>query len=125
MSTDRHPELADLLAGGEDASIEPCSPGCPLPTAHRLWPAWRDLDIWRARVDAELPGEMGRLLPELWQMWNSQELPEEAAAPGASSLDGAIGDRLSDEEMALLMEDLYRAVFALGAAWAQGRDRSP
>jgi hypothetical protein len=129
-----HPELEALLGnddgtadppGGDDLTIEPCSPSCQLPAAHNLWPAWRDLEVWRSRVDAELPGEMSRLLPELWQMWRGGELPAEDAAPGASSIDAAVDDRLSPEDFALLLEDLYRAVFALGASWAQSRDQAP
>lgn len=134
MSVNPHPGLEVLLgddgspagqAPPDDLAIEPCSPACPLPAAHSLWPAWRDLELWRSRVDAELPGEMNRLLPELWQLWRGLELSEEEAAPGSSSLDAAVDDRLSREDLTLLVEDLYRAVFALGAGWAQSRDRTP
>jgi hypothetical protein len=134
MSKNPHPEL-DVLLGSDDQppgepapgdlSIEPCSPGCQLPAAHSLWPAWRDLELWRTRVDEELPGEMSRLLPELWQMWRGLELPGEDPAPDASSLDAAVDDGLSREDFALLLEDLYRAVFALGAGWAQSRAQAP
>jgi hypothetical protein len=134
MGIDPHPGLEVLLgeegsrnghALPDDLAIEPCSPTCRLPAAHSLWPAWRDLELWRSRVDAELPGEMSRLLPELWQIWRGIELPAEDSAPDASSLDAAVDDRLRSEDLALLLEDLYRAVFALGAGWAQSRDRTP
>ena len=127
MEPTPHRELEHLLEGDDlplagDVGIEPCSPDCSLPSAHRLWPAWRDLELWRARVDTELPGEMSRLLPELWQLWRGLELPDEPAAADAGALDAAVDDRLTPEDFSLLLEDMYRAVFALGAAWAQHRD---
>lgn len=126
MSTDPHPELpaeCDVEVHGVD--VVACSPGCALPAAQRLWPAWRDLDTWRARVDAELPGDFTRLLPELWRLWHERELPEEPAAESAGPLDAAVDDRLSPEDLTLLLDDLYRAVFALGAGWAESRKRAP
>lgn len=140
MSANPHPELEVIFAraeeGGvtaiEDLTVEPCSPGCSLLMAQRLWPAWRDLTQWRDQVDAELPGEMTRLMPELWRMWRGLDDADPDpvdAEPAQSSdsppIDDALDDGLTDERVRLLLEDLCRAVFALGAGWAQNRSAAP
>jgi hypothetical protein len=136
MSALPHPELDFMLPRPEDRSVttiedltvEPCSPGCTLLMAQRLWPAWRDLTQWRDQVDAELPGEMTRLMPELWRMWRGLDDADPDpvdAAPAQSSdsppIDDALDDGLTNEPLRLVLEDLCRAVFALGAGWAQNR----
>ena len=134
MSTVPHPELALIFAAHhgsdaaaiEDLNVEPCSPGCGMVMAQRLWPAWRQLSHWRDRVDAELPGEMTRLMPELWRMWRGLDNGytddgEPATANGGAPLGTPVDEALDNEAMRLLLEDLCRAVFALGAGWAQNR----
>jgi hypothetical protein len=130
MSTLPHPELATVLAtpardgtGLAVVEVEPCSPSCPMPMARLLWPAWRDLTTMREQVDAELSGEMTVLLPELWRMWRGLESGAGGGeARGEAVGDGpAIDDSLQDQDLRLVLEDLYRAVFALGAGWARNR----
>ena len=126
-----HPELRRGVGGSlslDNLSVVPCGSDCTLQLAADLWPAWRIAGLWEERVDAELPGDLVRLLPTLAFMpstrldgrWEppladaGDDLAEQGPPDG---LAGEISDALVDA----LRERLYRSIFALGAAWAQTR----
>lgn len=125
-----HPEISRLERGEipiDDLTIVPCGPNCALPLAAQLWAAWRLMPLWRTRVDRELHGDFGPLLPNL-VFAPMTELRDLRSSRQCFDAHGATEDSHSPESeelpdllIDLLREGLYRSIFALGAAWGQTR----
>lgn len=112
----------------DDLSLVPDAPIYARMVAVELWAAWRVLPRWRERVDAELSGNFARLLPALAFMpragLDGAEADASPFADAAADEDVAERDEpdeIPEEILDFLREELYRSIFALGAAWAQTR----
>jgi len=79
----------------------------------RLWPAWRNLEEWEDRVDADFGSELGGEMLVLWALLRFG---------GSRDLEAILNELVTDDLAPTfgsdLMEDIVAVAFALGAAWA-------
>lgn len=95
-----------------DGRLDSLPPGRQVAWA-RLWPAWRNLEEWEDRVDADFGSELGEDMLVLWALLRFG---------GSRDLEGLLNELVTDDLAptfgSSLMEDIVQVAFALGAAWA-------
>jgi hypothetical protein len=104
---------ADTAAGISDAPRQEWF----RPNAMRLWPAWKGLNRWEETVASELPELLGGLILLLWSIHRLGE-----GSAGGALLDAAVDEDLRPTMSDPVLDDIVELAFALGAAWAEGRE---
>lgn len=102
------------------SNVIPLPPAPVAPWQHAaelLWPAWQSLARWEGTSADELGSPFGELVVLLWSL---RRFGGAEADPLAGELPGRMREGACDP----LLEDLAECAFALGAGWAEARQRA-